>query len=118
MSFDADLAARVRALLARNAGYSERQMFGGLCFMLHGNMCGGVLGEDLIVRVAPEEYDDALKRPHARKFDFTGRPMKGFVVVRPEGSHTEKSLKNWIAMGARCALSLPAKTAGKKAGKK
>jgi TfoX/Sxy family transcriptional regulator of competence genes len=114
MSFDEKLAARVRRQLKRRAGYAERKMFGGLCFMLHGNMCGGVLNDDLIVRVKPDEYAASLKRPHTRKFDFTGRPLKGIVVVRPKGCCTEKSLTNWIVLGTRCALSKPAKTAGGK----
>lgn len=114
MGFDEILAARVRRLLGRKRGFSERKMFGGTCFMLKGHMCGGVLNGNLIVRVMPEEYGSALKRPHTRRFDFTGRPMKGFVVVRPKGCGTEKSLTNWIALGTRCALSQPAKTAGKR----
>jgi TfoX/Sxy family transcriptional regulator of competence genes len=114
MSFDERLAARVRRLLKRRAGYAERKMFGGLCFMLNGNMCGGVMNDDLIVRVNPEEYAASLKRPHTRKFDFTGRPLKGFVVVRPNGHRTDKLLKNWMSRGVRCALSLPAKARKKK----
>ncbi len=81
MSFDENLATRVRRHLKRKADYPERKMFGGLCCMLNGNMCGGVLNDDLIVRVSREEYEIALKQPHTRKFDFTGKPMKGFVVV-------------------------------------
>lgn len=114
MSFDENLATRVCRHLKRKAGYSERKMFGGLCFMLNGNMCGGVLNNDLIVRVMPDEYAAALKRPHAHHFDFTGRPMKGFVVVRPKGTQPDKSFKNWVAMGIRCARSLPGETAREK----
>jgi len=114
MNFDDKLAARVRRLLKRRAGYSERRIFGGLCFMLNGNMCGGVLHDNLIVRVMPEDYAASLKRPHTRKFDFTGRPLKGFVVVRPKGHRTDKSLKHWMAHGTRCALSLPDKGGKKK----
>jgi len=114
MSFDENLATRVRRLLGRKRGFSERKMFGGICFMLNGHMCGGVLNGNLIVRVMPENYDSALKRPHTRRFDFTGRPMKGFVVVGPKGCCTKKSLTNWIVRGTRCALSQPEKTAGKK----
>ena len=114
MSFNTNLATRARRLLKRKTGYSERQMFGGLCFMLHGNMCGGVLNDDLIVRVKPDEYDAALRRPHTRQFDFTGKPMKGFVVVTPKGCRTDKSIKDWIALGTRCAQSLPAKSKNKK----
>ena len=114
MSFDEKLAARVRRLLKHRAGYAEREMFGGLCFMLNGNMCGGALNDDLIVRVMPEEYAASLRRPHTRKFDFTGKPLRGFVVVRPNGYRTDQSLKRWVARGARCALSLPVKARKKK----
>jgi TfoX/Sxy family transcriptional regulator of competence genes len=109
MSYDEKLAMRVRKSLSRKQGFSERKMFGGLCFMLNGNMCGGVLDGDLIVRVMPEEYAAMMKRPHTRAFDFTGKPMKGFVVVAAPGCRSDASLKNWVAVGARCARTLPAK---------
>lgn len=109
MSFDEKLAARVRRLLKRRAGYAEREMFGGLCFMLNGNMCGGALNDDLIVRVKPEAYAACLKRPHTRTFDFTGKPLKRFVAVRPQGYRSGRSLVGWMILGMRCARSLPAK---------
>ncbi len=109
MSYDEKLAVRVRKTLNRKQGFSERKMFGGICFMLNGNMCGGVLDDDLIVRVMPDEYAAMMKRPHTRAFDFTGKPMKGFVVVAPKGCRTETALKNWVAVGTHCASTLPAK---------
>lgn len=93
-------------------------MFGGIAFMLNGNMCCGVHRDELIVRVARDEHAAALERPHARAFDLAGKPMKGFVLVAPQGYRAEDSLKEWIAMGVRCAQSLVAKTTGKKSRKK
>ncbi|OGI45386.1 MAG: hypothetical protein A2151_06860 [Candidatus Muproteobacteria bacterium RBG_16_65_34] len=118
MSYDEKLAARVRRALNRKQGLSERKMFGGICFMLNGNMCGGVLDDELIVRVLPDEYEAAMKRPHTRAFDFTGKPMKGFVVVSPDGCRSDAALKDWVAVGARCARALPAKGAKKRSRKK
>ena len=86
--------------------------------MLNGNMCCGVNKDDLMVRVMPEECDAALKRPHARVFDLTGKPMKGFVLVTPKGYSSDKALKEWIEMGVKCARSLLAKAAKKKPRKK
>lgn len=114
MSFDEKLASRVRRLLRRKTGFSERKMFGGLCFTLSGHMCGGVLNDDLIVRVGPENYEAALKRPYTRKFDFTGKPLTGFVVVTKKGCISDKTLTDWVALGTRCARSQPAKTTRKK----
>src|SRR5204863_9866814 len=85
VAYDEKLAARVRAVLAKRTDMSERQMFGGLTFMVAGHMCCGVNGDELIVRLDPDGEDDALARPHARPMDFTGRPMRGFVTVQPEG---------------------------------
>ncbi len=89
-------------------------MFGGICFLLHGRMCCGVLKNELIARVAPEEYAQALARPHVRVLDFTGKPMKGFAVVRPRGCASDKALREWIAMGMRTAAR-PAKRRKKRA---
>lgn len=113
MPYDEALAARVRVLLARRRGMHERKTFGGIAFLLNGNMCCGVHRDDLIVRVMPQEYAAALERPHVRAFDLTGRPMKGFVLVAPKGYRADDALKHWVAMGSRCARSLPAKAAGK-----
>ena len=84
-------------------------MFGGICFMIHGNMCGGVLRADLIVRVRAEKFEPAIKQPNTRAFDFTGKPMKGFVVVTPKGYRTDTSFKNWVALGIECARARPRK---------
>jgi TfoX/Sxy family transcriptional regulator of competence genes len=109
MSYDEKLAHRLRSHLNQRPGFSERKMFGGICFMLHGNMCGGVLREDLIVRVKPEKFDRAMNQPHTRVFDFTGKPMRGFVVVTPKGYRSDKAFKNWVALGVECARARPRK---------
>ena len=85
MPYDEELAGRVREVLRATEGVSERKMFGGLAFMLNGNMCCGVDQTNLMLRVGPERYDEALAKPHAGLFDFTGRPMRGFVYVSQEG---------------------------------
>lgn len=118
MAFDDKLADRVRVGLAERDGVSERKMFGGLCFMVGGNMACGIVKDELMVRVGPEGYADAVSRKHARPMDFTGRPMKGMIYVAREGLKTKASLQKWIDLGADFAGSLPAKTAKKKAAKK
>jgi TfoX/Sxy family transcriptional regulator of competence genes len=85
MPYDQKLAARVRALLSARGDVAERPMFGGLTFTLRGHMCCGVNRDELIVRLDPAEEDAALRRPHARPMDLTGRRMRGFVTVRPAG---------------------------------
>ena len=108
MPYDEQLVERVRGVLAGEA-FEERKMFGGLTFMLQGNMCCGVAGERLMVRVGPEKYDEALGQKHAQLMDFTGRPMKGFVFVGSEGLASDGELETWVQRGVDCALSLPAK---------
>jgi hypothetical protein len=108
VAYDKRLAARVRALLASRAGVSERKMFGGLTFMVGGNMCCGVNGEELIVRLDPGREDDALARPHARPMDLTGRRMRGFITVHPDGL-TGSRLDRWVHEAVARAGSLPPK---------
>jgi TfoX/Sxy family transcriptional regulator of competence genes len=108
VAYDERLAARIRALLADRADVSERKMFGGLTFMVGGNMCCGVNREELIVRFDPGREDDALARPHARPMDFTGRRMRGFITVHPDGlagSHLDR----WVHEAVARAESLPPK---------
>jgi TfoX/Sxy family transcriptional regulator of competence genes len=108
MAYDEQLAARVRALLSDRADVSERKMFGGLTFMLGGNMCCGVNKDELIVRLDPEREEEALSRPHARAMDFTGRRMPGFITVRPDGLDGER-LDRWVQDAVARAASLPRK---------
>jgi hypothetical protein len=109
MGYDQKLADRVRELLHELEGYSEREMFGGVGFILHGNMYCGVNGQDLIVRVSPEAYNRALLKQHVRVFDITGRPMRGWVVIDAGGVETDDALKAWVEHGSCFAQSLPAK---------
>lgn len=109
MAYDEGLAERVRDELADRPELVERKMFGGLAFMVAGNMCCGVLGDDLIVRVGPDAYESALGEPHAREMDFTGRPMRGMVVVDGSGVADDDALAAWVGRGLAFAGSLPAK---------
>ena len=90
-------------------GMSERKMFGGLCFMVDGNMCFGIVGDGLMVRAGPDSYEETLALPHAREMDFTGRSMKGMVYVGLAGFSEDDDLGTWLARGTRYAASLPPK---------
>ncbi len=109
MAYDEKLADRIRKVLARRKALTEKKMFGGIAFMLQGNMCCGVLNNGLILRVGPEHAAKALKKPHTRRFDITGRPMKGFIVVLPPGYKADEALRKWVRHAADFASSLPAK---------
>ena len=109
MAYDEALADRVRDLLADRGELREQKMFGGLCWMLNGNMACGVLNDDLIVRVGKDAGDQALADPNARPFDFSGRAMKGTVFVGPGGTEDDADLASWVDAGAGYALSLPPK---------
>lgn len=109
MAYDEKLAKRVRDLLAKTPGYSERKMFGGLCFMLNGNMACGIVKDELMVRLAPDSYEKGLARPHARPMDFTGRPMKGMLYVGPAGIKDDAALADWVEGAAAFAEGLPPK---------
>lgn len=109
MAYNEQLANRIKAVLARRKSLTEKKMFGGLTFLLGGKMYCGVLQDKLVVRVGPAQYEEALKRPHTRPMDFTGRPIKGFVFVGPGGYKTEKALGKWLQLATRFVSSLPAK---------
>jgi TfoX/Sxy family transcriptional regulator of competence genes len=110
MAYDEDLANRVREQLAGEGGVTEKAMFGGLAFLLRGNMAVGLSsGGELMVRVGPNATDDALARPHTRLFDMTGRPMKGWILVAPEGMKTGRQLGTWVRRGVEFARTLPPK---------
>lgn len=115
MAFDEILAARVREALTGRARLTERKMFGGIAFMLDGHMCCGLVGAELMVRVGPEGYEDALSRPNARPMDFTGRPFTGYVYVAPTGLRTTRALQAWVDRSAAYVLSLPAHRPRKRA---
>jgi TfoX/Sxy family transcriptional regulator of competence genes len=108
MAYNEKLAERIRAEFGE-VPFVEKKMFGGVGFLVHGNMACGVHKENMIVRVEPEKYEKLLKKPHARVFDITGRPMKGWLIVEPEGCKTPKQLSTWVKEGVEFALTLPAK---------
>jgi hypothetical protein len=103
------LALRVRQALASYDGVSERAMFGGLAFMLHGHMCCGVVGDELVARIGPTQAAAALAMPYTRPMDFTGRPFKGFVFVQPAGLRGEQALRRWVAKACAYVATLPQK---------
>lgn len=109
MAYDEILAERIRTILSRLEGITERRMFGGLAFMLEGNMACGIIKDELMVRVGPERFEEALALPHARIMDFTKRPSRGMVYVGTAGFRTDEDLRAWVERGLRFARSLPAK---------
>jgi hypothetical protein len=109
MAFDERLAERIRKRLGKRKELAEKKMFGGVAFLLNGNMCVGVHKQDLIVRLDPEDTDSALTEPDTRVFDLSGRPMKGWILVESGGLKDEKTLGKWISISVDYALSLPKK---------
>ena len=109
MAYDEQLAERVRDQLADVHGITEKAMFGGVAFLLEGNMAVGLTGDQLMVRVGRDDSDDALARPHTRPFDMTGRPMKGWILVAQEGLQDDDELRAWVRRGLAFAGSLAPK---------
>src|SRR5262245_36617918 len=109
MAFSTALAERIRQALARKRGVEEKRMFGGVGFLLNGNMLVGVWKDSLIVRLGPEEGDEALKEPHVSEFNITGRSMKGWVLVAPEGVENDDQLGGWVQQAVKFVGKLPAK---------
>jgi len=109
MAYDEGLIQRIRELIGSHPTVKEKKMFGGVGFIARGNMACGVTGEDLIVRVGVENYQESLTKPHARPFDMTGRPMSGWIMVSPEGYADDADLERWVNQGLEFALTLPAK---------
>jgi hypothetical protein len=109
MAFDATIAARMRAILARKKCIEETNMFGGVGFLLNGNMLVGVWKDLLIVRLRHDKYDDALVEPHVREFDITGKPMKGWIMVEAHGVKDDDQLKDWIGRASTFVKTLPKK---------
>lgn len=108
MPYILKLAERIRSELD-GIPVVEKKMFGGVGFLLKGNLACGVNKNDVIVRVDPEKHLGLLKKPHARPFDMTGRPMKGWLLIEAEGVKTDKQLSAWIKEGVEFASTLPAK---------
>ena len=110
MAYDDELAQRVRLLLRERIDVDEREMFGGIAFLVAGNMCCGVLGDELIVRLEREEADELLaSEAGVRPFDATGRPMRGWLFVAASATAEEPDLERWVRRGEEFAASLPPK---------
>lgn len=109
MTFDESLASRIRDALARKKNIEERKMFGCICFLLNGNALAGVWKNRLIARLGPDEGEPALREPHVRAFDITGRPMRNWVAVEPEGVEDDEHLKDWLERAIKFVKTLPAK---------
>jgi TfoX/Sxy family transcriptional regulator of competence genes len=109
MAFSEALAERIRQRLTRRKNVEEQKMFGGVGFLLNGNMLVGVWKDSLIVRLGPDEGDEALKEPHVKEFDITGRPMKGWVLIEPGGVEDDDQLAGWIQRAVEFVGRLPAK---------
>jgi len=109
MAYDEGLAQRLRVQLRSRRDVSERKMFGGICFMVRGHMCVGIVKQKLMARVGPERHAEALEQPHTRTMDFTHRPMQGYVFVEPAGYATDADLAAWVKRTLDFNATLPAK---------
>jgi TfoX/Sxy family transcriptional regulator of competence genes len=109
MAYDKPLAARIRAALVRKKNIEEKKMFGGVGFLLNGNLLVGVWKNSLCVRLGPEQAEEALSEPHVKVFDITGRPMKGWVLVEPIGVEDDDLLRRWIQGAVKFVGKLPRK---------
>ncbi len=110
MAYDEDLANRIRELVANEGGVTEKKMFGGLAFLINGNMSVSASGQGgLLLRVDPDETEALTRKPHAEPFMMRGRRMNGWLRVAPEGLKTKRQLEPWVTRGVKYARSLPAK---------
>lgn len=109
MAFDEGLAERIRLSLADAPHVHEKRMFGGLAFMVRGNMCVGVVKNQLMARVGKDQYETALTKPGANEMDFTGRPMKGMVFVSESEIAEDDALNEWVQLCLNFVASLPSK---------
>jgi TfoX/Sxy family transcriptional regulator of competence genes len=109
MAYDEGLAKRLREIFSRRNDITEKKMFGGVAFMLRGNMACGILGDILMARVGPEQYAAALKKPHTHDKAGNMRPMKGFVYIEAAGIESDNSLKNWVMLCEKFVGALPPK---------
>jgi hypothetical protein len=109
VAYSEELAERIREVMDERPGVSERKMFGGVAWMVNGNMACGVIGEDLMVRLDRADAEAAQAEEHVGPMEFTGRPMRGFVTVAAEGIEGDADLGRWVDAGADLAESLPPK---------
>lgn len=110
MPYDESLAVRIRNLVSARRDVEEKRMFGGLAYMVRGHMTCGIVRDELMVRVGPATYEEALAEPHVREMDFTGKPIRGMIYVKPEGFDTRAKLERWLARALAYTEALPAKT--------
>lgn len=109
MAYDKGLAQRVREILEEEPGFDEKKMFGGICFLLFGNMVCGIVKEDLIVRVGAERYAEMMKLPHTRPFDITGRTLSGWVMIVARALDSDEDLNDWVQRAVSFVRTLPPK---------
>jgi len=109
VAFSEELADRVRDLIFERDGVTERKMFGGIVWMVNGNMAVGVTGDDLMVRQSPEDVEVSLAEPHVGPMEMSGKTMKGFLIVREEGIQEDGDLEDWVEAGASFAAYMPPK---------
>jgi hypothetical protein len=109
MPYSHSLAERIRQVFAQRRDVAEKKMFGSVCFLLHGNLCVGVWHNSLIARLGPDRAAAALKEPYIGEFDVTGRPMKGWVMIEPEGIETDEQLREWVEESLEFVMTLPRK---------
>src|SRR3954471_7328945 len=109
MAYDENLAKRVRTSVRNKTGVTERMMFGGVAFMLRGQMFVGVTDSRLMARIGPDNYEAALAKPGVREMDFTGKPMRGYVFVEPEALIKASDLRRWVQMSVAFVETLPGK---------
>ena len=109
MPFDEGLAERLREQFQDRNDVLEKKMFGGLCFMVSGHMCCGIVNDTLMARVGLDQYEACLKKKHAREMDFTGKALKGMVYVAPKGIESDQELAEWVGFCLNFVSALPAK---------
>jgi len=109
MAYDAETAVLLRKVLGKRKGISEKKMFGGVAFLLNGNMCVGIFKSDLILRVGPDAYGQLLDQPHHKEFDITGRAMRGWIMVEPQGYEHSDQLKRLLDHAIEFVKTLPKK---------
>ena len=109
MAYDQTLADRIRLVLPRGKRFEEKKMFGGIGYLLNGNMCVAIWKDSLIARLGPKQWEAALREPFVKEFDLTGRSMKGWVMVLPEGIEDDDQLSEWVARASKFVVTLPKK---------
>jgi TfoX/Sxy family transcriptional regulator of competence genes len=111
MAYDEQVAHRIRQALPQGPHITEKRMFGGIAFLLNGNMFCGVIGDQFVARIGPSEAEAAMRRPHVKPMDFTGRPLKAYVYISPDGVRTRPALQKWLRLALKFAATLASKRA-------